>query len=291
MNNKKNIVILGLNGQLAWELQQIANVQSLYNFFFLGRDKVDMLNPTTFNQIKLYNPTYIINTTAYTAVDLAESKQQEAYTINCTSVGALSLLAKQLKAVFIHISTDYVFNGESEIAYLETDITAPINYYGLSKRDGENLALQNNPNTVVIRTSWLYSSWGKNFVKTMIYLMKTKPSLQVVNDQIGSPTYCADLADAIIEIINQLEKGNKHIGIYHFQNSGKVSWFQFAEEIKKSIHAIIPIIPVTSNEFITPAKRPNFSLLNTQRIQNDYFIKIKDWKESLKLCIEKINQM
>ena len=291
MNNKKNIVILGLNGQLAWELQQFANVQSLYNFFFLGRDKVDMLNPTTFNQIKLYNPTYIINATAYTAVDLAESKQQEAYTINCTSVGALSLLAKQLNAVFIHISTDYVFNGESEIAYLETDITAPINYYGLSKRDGESLALQNNPNTVVIRTSWLYSSWGKNFVKTMIYLMKTKPSLQVVNDQIGSPTYCADLADAIIEIINQLEKGNKHNGIYHFQNSGKVSWFQFAEEIKKSIHATIPIIPVTSNEFITPAKRPNFSLLNTQRIQNDYFIKIKDWKESLKLCIEKINQM
>ncbi|MCX8480795.1 MAG: dTDP-4-dehydrorhamnose reductase [Sediminibacterium sp.] len=291
MNNKKNIVVLGFNGQLAWELQQIANVQTIHNFVFLGRDKVDMLNPTTFHQIKQYNPTYIINATAYTAVDLAENNQEEAYTINCTSVGKLSLLSKQLNAVFIHISTDYVFNGESEIAYIETDITAPINYYGLSKRDGENLALQNNPKTVVIRTSWLYSSWGKNFVKTMINLMKTKPSLQVVNDQIGSPTYCGDLAMAIIKIINQFENGNEHVGIYHFQNNGKISWYQFAQEISKNIGASIPINPVSSSEFKTPAKRPNFSLLNTQKIQLDYNIIINDWKASLKMCIEKINQI
>jgi len=229
---------------------------------------------------------YCINCAAYTFVDKAEEEKKLAFEINSHAVRDLARTCKKYKTQLIHISTDYVFNGNSKTTYTEFDKSDPVNVYGQSKLQGENFALENNPRTIIIRTSWLYSSYGKNFVKTMIRLMNEKESIQVVNDQVGSPTYAADLAKAIIKIIEENELPKP--GIYHYCNKGIISWYDFANAIKQILKSDCKINPITTVDFPTAAKRPVNSGLNTTKIEKQFGITIPGWNESLVKCMEKI---
>jgi len=210
----------------------------------------------------LHTPAYFINCAAYTAVDKAETEQEAAYTINAEAPGNIASLCKKNKTCLIHLSTDYVFNGQSTMPYKETDATQPINYYGYTKCLGEELALQNNEQTIVIRTSWVYSKYGNNFVKTMLRLMNERAEINVVNDQHGSPTYAKDIAKAIMQIVSAK---NFQKGIYHFSNEGIISWFDFACAIRQIKHLQCKVNPIASTAYPTPAKRPFYSGLDKNK--------------------------
>ena len=286
MSGKPKILVTGSNGQLGKELQELASSYSQFEFVFVSKEDMPIHNfelvRIFFNSVK---PAYCINCAAYTAVDKAESEKELAFQINGEAVGVLAAVCKEHQTKFIHISTDYVFNGEGDYPYTENFPTDPINTYGASKLEGEKQALQLNPDCIIIRTSWVYSSFGKNFVKTMIRLMNEKDSISVVNDQIGSPTYAADLAETILKIID-----NWKPGIYNFSNEGIISWFEFAEEIKKIIKCPCDVKPIPTSSYPTPAKRPAYSVLDKTKIQETFGIQLKDWKESLDTCIEKIKK-
>ncbi|RYF77686.1 MAG: dTDP-4-dehydrorhamnose reductase, partial [Chitinophagaceae bacterium] len=228
---------------------------------------------------------FVINCAAYTAVDKAESEREEAFQINATAVGALAAACSKQGTGFIHISTDYVFDGSRQTPFKEDDAVNPINVYGESKLAGEQAALQNNPQSIVIRTSWVYSSYGKNFVKTMMRLMSEKQIISVVNDQWGSPTYAVDLAKAILHII---ESDEWRPGIYHFSNEGVISWFDFAKEIGSLVQTKCEIRPTITANFPTPAKRPAYSAMDKTKIQQQYKIALRPWQESLRECIRKM---
>jgi dTDP-4-dehydrorhamnose reductase len=280
------IVITGSNGQLGSELKELASHYPEIDFVFFSRNELSITDSAALqNVFQLHHPNYFVNCAAYTAVDKAEEEKELVYEINGTAVGAIATLSGQNNCRLIHISTDYVFNGFANKPLKESDAVSPVNAYGESKSLGEQLALKNNPDAVVIRTSWVYSSYGKNFVKTMMRLMKEKESIGVVTDQVGSPTYAADLAQAILQIITS-EKWVP--GIYNYSNEGVISWFDFASEIKKLINASCIVNPITTSQFTTPAKRPAYSVLDKSKIQNTFNIPPKDWKESLKICVEKL---
>jgi dTDP-4-dehydrorhamnose reductase len=280
------IVITGSNGQLGSELKELASHYPEIDFVFFSRNELSITDSAALqNVFQLHHPNYFVNCAAYTAVDKAEEEKELVYEINGTAVGAIATLSGQNNCRLIHISTDYVFNGFANKPLKESDAVSPVNAYGESKSLGEQLALKNNPDAVVIRTSWVYSSYGKNFVKTMMRLMKEKESIGVVTDQVGSPTYAADLAQAILQIITS-EKWVP--GIYNYSNEGVISWFDFASEIKKLINASCIVNPITTSQFTTPAKRPAYSVLDKSKIQNTFNILLKDWKESLKICVEKL---
>jgi dTDP-4-dehydrorhamnose reductase len=264
----------------------------------------------TRNFFTTHHPQFCINCAAYTAVDKAESEKDLAFRINADGAGMLALLCHENNCRFIHISTDYVFDGKALVPYTEESATNPLNIYGASKLEGERRAMQLNPDSIIIRTSWLYSAFGKNFVKTMIRLMKERDEISVVKDQIGSPTYAADLAEAILQIISFRSASNleppdhdpsvKHPassiqhpapatpGIYHFSNNGKISWYDFAVAIKEFTGSTCAIRPIASAQYPTPASRPQFSVLDNTKIQRVFGIQLKDWKKSLESCIRKI---
>lgn len=280
------ILVTGSAGQLGSELKQIATVFTQFDFVFTDRNEVSIIDKASVKKAFLeYSPAYLINCAAYTAVDKAESEKELANRINGTAVGDLAEVCREAGAKFIHISTDYVFNGKSSAPLKETDVTDPVNAYGASKLLGEQLAIQNNPASIIIRTSWVYSVYGKNFVKTMIRLMSEKESIGVVRDQTGSPTYAADLALAIMTIITGQ---NWKPGIFHFSNKGIISWFDFAKEIGRLVNTSCVVNPLTTEQFPTPAKRPGYSVLDKTRIQQTFGIQLKDWKESLQICIGKL---
>lgn len=280
------ILVSGSNGQLGSELKELASRFPSTDFIFLGRNQLSISDSDALQTIfQQHQPNYFINCAAYTAVDKAEEEKEAAFEINGRAVGSIAELCRQNNCRFIHISTDYVFNGKGQAPLKETDKVDPVNAYGESKLAGEQLALKHNPDVIVIRTSWVYSYYGKNFVKTMMRLMKEKESIGVVSDQIGSPTYAADLAEAILEIIRS---GKWMPGIYNYSNEGTISWFDFAREIKTLIKSSCVVNPLTTSQFPTPAKRPAYSVLDKTKIQTTYHIKLKDWKDSLKVCIEKI---
>mgnify|MGYP001199159024 FL=1 len=235
------------------------------------------------NFLNNINPTIIINCAAYTSVDKAESESKLANIINFKAVDIISRWTSDNNKKLIHVSTDYVFDGLSNIPLSENSKTKPVNEYGRSKLKGEVACLKNDPSSIVIRTSWLYSSFGKNFVKTMIELMKKNNSVKVVNDQIGSPTYAYDLAKVIIKII--MNDKNKS-GLFHYSNEGEISWFEFAKSIKEFYNLDCIIIGVSSKEFKTLAKRPQYSLLNKSKIKTTFNLEIPNYKQSLKNCIE-----
>ena len=210
-------------------------------------------------------------------------EQDTAFLVNTTAAGQLAEICKQKTARFIHISTDYAFDGNASTPYSEDAITRPMSVYGASKLAGEKLVLANNSTSVVIRTSWVYSYYGKNFVKTMIRLMKEKGSISVVDDQFGSPTYAADLAKAIMEIVTRHVQPEP--GIYHYCNEGSISWYEFALSIKEMIRANCIVNPIPSSDYPTPAKRPAYSVLNTTKIRSVFQLNIPHWKESLAKCI------
>ena len=280
------ILITGANGQLGKELRNLEPSFPKYQFLFLSREDMPVHHfELVRNFFEIRRPAFCINCAAYTAVDRAESEPELAFLVNGEAVGVLAEICKLFKCRFLHISTDYVFDGRSSLAYRETDPTDPINTYGASKLRGEQMAFQKNSDSIVIRTSWLYSSYGHNFVRTMIRLMKEREEINVVSDQFGSPTYAADLAGAIMHIIRDL---NWVPGIYHYSNTGSTSWYEFALAIREMAGLTCKVNPIPASEYPTPAKRPSFSILSTDQIRKVFHLSIPDWKQSLSACIEKI---
>jgi dTDP-4-dehydrorhamnose reductase len=277
-------LIIGSEGQLGLEFQKISNCYDSISWVFSTVKTLDLLKLDTINSfLDNINPSVIINCAAYTNVDKAETEFDKANLINHKAIDVISKWTGDNNKKLIHISTDYVFEGLSETPLNENSCPNPINEYGSSKLKGELACLKNDPDSMIIRTSWLYSSFGKNFVKTMIYLMKKNNSVKVVNDQIGSPTYAYDLAKIIIEII--MNNKNKS-GLFHYSNEGEISWFEFAKSIRELYNLNCEVIGVSSKEFKTLAKRPKYSLLNKSKIKTTFNLEIPDYKQSLKNCIE-----
>lgn len=278
------ILVTGSDGQLGLEIQNISKKHNTFDWVF---STVNSLDFSRLDNIKCFldtvNPSYIINCAAYTNVDKAEVEPKIADLINHQAVDVISKWTTQNNKKLIHISTDYVFNGFSENPLDENSNTNPLNEYGRSKLKGEEVCLNNDSNSIIIRTSWLYSSYGNNFVKNMIKLMEKRDSLNVVNDQFGSPTYAADLADTILKIINFK---NWFSGLYHYSNEGEITWFDFANEIKYLNNFTIQINEVSSDEYPVAAKRPKYSLLDKTKIKNIYNIKVPYYRDSLDKCIK-----
>ena len=286
MYHFKNILVTGANGQLGMEFRALEKKFPGYQFLFAGKSELSIEN--VFSVKEYFNNHVIdfcINCAAYTAVDKAEAEKNVATAINVTAVGNLAAVCKEFNTVFFHFSTDYVFNGEATDSYKETDSTDPVNYYGNTKLQGELAALQNNQNAIIIRTSWVYSSFGKNFVKTMLRLMSEKDQVGVVADQFGCPTHAGDLAAAVMQII---EGKNIIPGIYHYCNDGIISWYDFALAIKELAHSACTINAIETSAYPTPAARPHYSALNIAKIRNTYSLQAMPWRKSLERCIAQI---
>jgi len=284
----KKVVVFGSNGQLGKCLQKVAPDYELdYDFIFADSETVDITDKdSVFNFFGEHQPDFCINAAAYTAVDLAEKEEEKAYEVNANGPANIAVACKEHKSVFIHISTDYVFDGETEISYDEENFTNPQSIYGKSKLQGEIVALENNPKSIIIRTSWLYSEFNKNFVKTMLHLFQDRDELNVVSDQFGQPTNANDLAEVIMEII---EFKHKKYGIYHFSNYPETNWSNFAQKIAEFSNAGIKINAITTAEYPTPAKRPIRSTMDLSKIEKDYQIDLKHWENSLEECLEILN--
>jgi len=288
------IWLIGYKGMLGTELSLILEKEKIP---FVGTDKeIDITKISDLDEFskKQVNPIqWIINCAAYTAVDKAEDDKEICRLLNTDGAGNIACIAKKINANLIHISTDYVFNGQGNTPYTEEDITDPIGFYGLTKRDGEIAVLENNPNSFIIRTAWLYGKHGNNFVHTMLRLMEEKENISVVNDQFGSPTWSYDLAKIIITFIQQKKEGKTiPYGIYNFTNEGIISWFDFAKEIYKQgketgrLTNECTINPCTSADFSSKVKRPAYSVLNKKKIKKILEIEIPMWEKSLRRFID-----
>jgi dTDP-4-dehydrorhamnose reductase len=285
---KKTILVTGANGQLGNEMRESSSGYPGFNFLFVTKDDLPVDDKNAVRHFfETHAVDYCVNCAAYTAVDKAETETEKAMLINATAVGGLAAICKANNAQFIHISTDYVFDGTAKIPYTEDHPVSPVNAYGATKLKGEELAQQNNPDTIIIRTSWVYSSFGNNFVKTMLRLMKVKTELNVVADQEGCPTYAADLAAAIMLIIAS-GKAADQPGIYNYSNTGVINWYQFALAIKELSHSTCLVHPIPSSEYPTPAKRPAYSVMDTAKIQHSFNIAIPFWKHSLQKCMQQL---
>lgn len=283
----KRVLITGSSGQLGLELQN--KLKDKYEIIITTRANLDITNDKeTLEFIKLNNPDVIINCAAYTAVDLCEQQEEEAYKSNALGPKNLAIAAKEVNAKFVHISTDYVFDGEGVKddngdfrPYYETDITNPQSAYGRTKLEGEKLVIENMDNYFIIRTAWLYGE-GKNFVRTMINLSKSNKEVRVVNDQIGSPTSTSELANMIEKLIETEE-----YGIYHGTCEGFCSWYDLTCEIYKQLNITANVVPVTTEEFPRPAKRPKYSVLENKKLNEIGLYKFKTWQDSLKIYLKK----
>jgi len=291
------ILVTGKNGQLGRSIYKIVNTdtkidnnQSSNEFIFAGREELDLSSESGISHYFYNNDKFdiIINCAAYTQVDKAEEEIELANQINHLAVKQLASIANKQQARLIHISTDYVFDGESDKPYKETDATNPINVYGKSKLAGEKALQEIMPtDAIIIRTSWVYSEYGNNFVSTMLRLGKQRDELSVVSDQFGSPTYATDLANAILEIIKSKEfrEENQTTQVYHYSNSGEISWHEFAKEIFKIAKVDCKVNPITTQQYPTPAKRPKNTLMSKDKIAEIFSVKIPDWKEPLDTCM------
>lgn len=286
MEQKSTILVTGANGQLGKEIKQLESAYPEFRFIFLSREDLPIHHfELVRNFFKGYSPQFLINCAAYTAVDKAESEKDLAFQVNGEAVGVLAAVCKEYGTKFIHISTDYVFDGNGTEPYTTESATNPQSVYGASKLQGEKEAMQYNPDSMIIRTSWVYSEFGKNFVKTMLKLMSEKEELNVVSDQIGSPTYAADLAAVIMQVI---ASGKWIPGMYHFSNAGVISWYDFALAIKELSGKTCRVIPIPGSQYPTPAKRPAYSVMDTSRLFNSFGLTPKNWKDSLQVCLKKL---
>ena len=276
----RKILVTGANGQLGSELSALSSEYTQCNWFFADRTQITLDNLEILKiQLGEIQPDIILNCGAYTAVDKAETEKELAFTINHLAVELIAKYAFENNVKLIHVSTDYVFDGTSSIALDEKAETNPINVYGESKLAGEIACLKENPESIIIRTSWVYSKFGNNFVKTMQRLMQERDEINVVYDQIGSPTYAADLALAMMDIV----ESSKWIpGIYNYSNEGEISWYEFALSIKELGNYSCKVGGIPSSSYPTPAKRPEFSLLDKSKIMSVYKVEVPDYKESLK---------
>ena len=286
--SKPIILLTGKNGQLGNELQLLAIQYPQYHFEFTDVEELDITDKEKVDIFFAENkPVACINAAAYTAVDKAETDRELSMKINADAVGILAENCNKYGTRFIHISTDYVFDGTAAQPYSEDYPVNPVNYYGLTKLKGEEHAIANNPSSIIIRTSWVYSFFGNNFVKTMLRLMKERDALNVVSDQYGSPTYAADLAETIMNIV---VSSNAPAGIYNYSNEGNISWFDFAKEIRNIAGLTCTINPVNTVGYPTPAKRPAYSVLDKQKIISTFDINTIPWEISLRKCIDLLHQ-
>ncbi|PTN06326.1 dTDP-4-dehydrorhamnose reductase [Mangrovibacterium marinum] len=285
------VLITGANGQLGSEIK--ARSEQFPGIDFLLTD-VDELDLTDFEAVRAFieehKPSFIINCAAYTAVDVAETDVELASLINTKVPAFLGKLATAIDAKVVHVSTDYVFDGTACTPYEEADLVDPDSVYGKTKLNGEIALVKENPKAIIIRTSWLYSSYGKNFAKTMIKLGIERDELKVVVDQVGTPTYAGDLADAILMIIDKAlaDAASWKGGIYHFSNEGVCSWYDFAKAIHEIYGIDCNVRPISTDEYPTPAKRPAYSVLCKKKIKRNYGITIPYWRDSLKDCIAQL---
>lgn len=290
------VLITGANGQLGSEIQALHVKYPEWTFLFTDKEELDITDKEAIAlTCKENSITHIINCAAYTAVDKAEEEIEAANAINHLATQYLAEVAKENSITFLHVSTDYVFDGTNHKPYIETDETNPQGVYGKTKRDGENALLHVNPkNSIIIRTSWVYSSFGANFVKTMLRLGKERAELGVIFDQVGTPTYARDLAQAILKIIDcraslAVTEAQQHdVAIYHYSNEGACSWYDFAKAIFELSDITCKVNPIETKEYLAPASRPHYSLLNKSKIKKEYNIAIPYWKDSLIECIKRI---
>lgn len=284
--SSQKVLVIGHAGQLAKALANLAGFQGGLEIVCVGRPEVDLCDPATINAIfSKEQPDVVVNAAAYTAVDKAETDEDLARSINAVGVKHLADSCLLYGVKLIHVSTDYVFDGKGDRPLVETDRVSPIGVYGQTKLEGEQLALSVLPSTVVIRTSWVYGDEGSNFVTTMLRLAETRDALGVVGDQFGRPTYAHDLAQAILDIVPQLN--GSHGGIYHYSNDGDVtSWHGFAQEIfsqasRRNIKAPAVVNSISTTEYPTPAERPAWSVLSVDKIRDTFSVEIPIWQDSL----------
>ncbi|MFV8335268.1 dTDP-4-dehydrorhamnose reductase [Flavobacterium sp. RSP29] len=280
----KKILVTGATGQMGSELKVLSNNYSQFEWIFADRTQVSLDNLSVLqSQLEAIGPDFILNCGAYTAVDKAETELELANTVNHLAVAIIAQYTKDHTVKFIHISTDYVFDGTSSIALTEEAMTQPVNVYGATKRAGELACLKVYPDAIIIRTSWVYSRFGNNFVKTMQRLLQERDTLSVVNDQIGSPTYAADLAQVMMDIVTA-----KYWipGIYNYSNEGEISWFEFVLAIQEIGGYTCEVNGIPSSAYPTAAKRPAFSLLDKTKIKQVYGIVVPDYKDSLAVCLK-----
>jgi dTDP-4-dehydrorhamnose reductase len=279
------IVVLGASGQLGSCLKKVAAERNITDISFPSEEKGNIHNPELLDLLfSEEKPSFVINCAAYTAVDKAEDEQDICRKVNRDGAEYIATACKKYGATLIHVSTDFVFKGNIPQLLSETDPAEPENIYGLTKLEGEVAIAEILPEHFTIRTSWLYSEYGNNFVKTMLRLGKEKEQLGVIVDQVGSPTYAIDLAGAILDII---ESGNQTYGIYHYSNEGVTSWFDFAKTIFDISKTSIKVNPVKTSEYVTKAVRPAYSVMDKTKIKSTFGIQIPYWRDSLQVCIER----
>ena len=293
------ILVTGKNGQLGRSIHKIVNANNNGNppfntFIFVGRDELDLSSESNINHYFNNNDKFdiIINCAAYTAVDKAEEEKDLANQVNHLAVKQITEIAKKQQAKLIHISTDYVFDGESDKPYTETDTTNPVNIYGKTKLAGEQVLKEIMPtDAIIIRTSWVFSEYGDNFVKTILRLGKERDEINVVSDQIGSPTYATNLAEVILNIINNKDYQDKKQSteIYHYSSEGEISWYDFTKEIFKLARVDCKVNPIATEQYPTPAQRPRNTLMDKDKISTKFSIIIPFWKESIKHLINTQN--
>ena len=287
----KTILVTGANGQLGNSIRRLAAGYPQYAFVFTDVDTLDICDAQAVNAfVKEKQVDYIINCAAYTAVDKAEDDEALCLRINRDAVRNLGEAARMAGARVIHVSTDYVFDGTNHLPYVETDNTCPASVYGRTKLAGEQALQEVCPDAVIIRTAWLYSEFGNNFVKTMLRLGNEREQLSVVFDQIGSPTYAGDLAAAIFAVLVQAEADAFVPGIYHYSNEGVCSWYDFAVKIMELGNAPCRVLPIESKDYPAKAARPHFSVLNKAKIKTIYKISISHWEASLRECMKRITK-
>jgi dTDP-4-dehydrorhamnose reductase len=283
---RKKALVTGANGQVGQALRDIAPGHPGFEFVFLSREDMPIHHyegiRNVFHAVK---PDVLVNCAAYTAVDRAESERDLAMLVNAEAPGVLASICREHATRFIHLSTDYVFDGKAHAPYREDDPTAPASVYGLSKREGEKRVLEADPDAIVIRTSWVYHEHGRNFVKTMMRLMGERERVGVVNDQYGSPTYAGDLADCIMRI---LESDTKASGIFHYSNLGDINWYDFAVAIRDILGSPCIVEAITTEQYPTPAPRPAYSVLSKEKIQRTFGIRLIPWRQSLEGCLARL---
>jgi len=287
---RKRILVTGANGQLGQSIAKFISTYKDLEFTFVTQKELEfdpLENIDIFFQDKEFD--VVVNCAAYTAVDKAETEYELANLVNHLAVKKIAEICKAKNINLIHISTDYVFNGKNYRPYVETDITGPLNVYGETKLKGEQALQEINPNGLIIRTGWVYSEFDNNFVNTMLRLGKEKNQLNVVSDQVGTPTYASDLAETILNVMQHSEfEGQKmNSNIYHYSNEGVVSWYDFAKAIFELGEINCKVIPIETKNYPTPAKRPLYTLMNKTKIKNTFDIAIHYWKDSLKISFKK----
>ena len=286
----KKILVTGADGQLGRSIRRLSHLLANDAFTYADVDTLDLTDPVaTAAFVCDLHPDYIINCAAYTAVDRAETDEARCRQVNRDAVCHLASAARAVGARMVHISTDYVFDGTQCRPYVETDPVNPQSVYGQTKWEGEEVLREVCPDALIVRTAWLYSEFGSNFVKTMLRLGRDREQLSVVFDQVGTPTYAGDLAEALLTLIGQADTNGWHPGTYHFSNEGVCSWYDFARKVMQLGNLRCTVLPIETKDYPTPARRPAFSVLNKAKIKKTFGIHIFHWENALEQCLKRLD--